>query len=294
MAEEKKPASTAKSTARKVVTSAATTGTGAAAKAAKPVPGAGSKASPEAKKKAFSYRIFAAILWALAIALEMVGIFYILKRPEMNNFMVWLIGAIIVIGILAIAGSQFWKKANHFDPASEKDKVRFFVQNQLGVIITIIAFLPLIILIFLNDDMKGSQKAIAGTIGIVVMAITGLLSVDWDPSSQEKMTEQDSIVWQFSDGGYVYWVEKGSVYHLCAYKDTNLNGTRDCTDAEQTECTENDIINAFSRGSSEIRRTSLQEAHDNGMHRLSMYGFSECGYDENEPIFCSADPQTKC
>ncbi|MCL1907603.1 MAG: hypothetical protein FWG08_06820 [Propionibacteriaceae bacterium] len=291
MADEKKSTSASnkpKTTQRKVVSASPTTGA-KTAQANKPVRGEGSKASPEAKKKAFMYRIFAGILWALAIGLEMFAIFYLLKRTEMNNFMVWLIGAIVVIGILAIIGSQLWKKANHFDPASEKDTVRFFVQNQLGVIITIIAFLPLIILIFMNDNMKGSQKAIAGTIGIIVMALTGLASVDWDPMSEEKMDEQDRVVWSYSQDGYVYWVDKGSVYHLCAYKDNNpQNGTRDAG--------ENEIIAAFSRGDSDIKTGSLKEAHDAGKHRLSMYGLSECDYTEDNPVFpnCAAGGMAGC
>ncbi|HQI71472.1 MAG TPA: hypothetical protein PLT47_12020, partial [Bacteroidales bacterium] len=59
-----------------------------------------------------------------------------------------------------IIGSLQWKKANRFDPASEKDKIRFFIQNQLGAIISIIAFLPLIILIFTNKNMTGSKKVL--------------------------------------------------------------------------------------------------------------------------------------
>ncbi|NKF33718.1 hypothetical protein HER21_45665, partial [Pseudomonas sp. BGM005] len=51
---------------------------------------------------------------------------------------------LVVIAVLAITGSILWKKANRLDPARKSETVRFFVQNQLGAIIAIVAFLPLI------------------------------------------------------------------------------------------------------------------------------------------------------
>ncbi|MCL1923780.1 MAG: hypothetical protein FWG15_08020 [Propionibacteriaceae bacterium] len=290
MADEKKPASTAKTTTRKVVAASPSTSAGKTAKATSGVPTQKFTPTEASKKKALTNRILAAIFWAVAIGLEMFTIFWILKRTELKGFMVWLIAAIVVIGILAIIGSQLWKRANRYDPASEKDTVRFFIQNQLGVIITIIAFLPLIILIFLNDDMKGSQKAIAGTIGIVVMAITGLASVDWNPPSIEKMTEEQRIACAFSAGCEVYWVEKGSVYHLCSHKDNNGNGILD--DEENNDA---NLIGAFKNGTSPIQVGTLEKAVEEGKFRLSMYGFSECGYDENKPVFpaCMEDA-TNC
>jgi len=55
-----------------------------------------------------------------------------------------------------------WKRANKHDPASREDKVRFFVQNQLGAIITLIAFLPLLAMVFLDKDMDPKTKKVAG------------------------------------------------------------------------------------------------------------------------------------
>ena len=99
----------------------------------------------------------------------MFAAFWVLKRSwkgdEATVNMVVLIAAIVVIAVFAIVGSLLWKKANRADPASRSEPVRFFIQNQLGVIIAIIAFLPLIVLIFTNKNMGGQQKAIAGGIG---------------------------------------------------------------------------------------------------------------------------------
>lgn len=93
-------------------------------------------ATEEAKGKAKQLRLFAILAWVIAIAGE---VFTILKLIS-NETLVWLIIAIVVILALAITGSLLWKKANRMDPASEKDKVKFFIQTQLGAIIAVIAF----------------------------------------------------------------------------------------------------------------------------------------------------------
>jgi len=100
--------------------------------------------NPEAKGKAKQKRIIALVLWAVAITLELVAIFWLL-RPSFDElvasqgFPQWrwytLIGFIVVIGALAIIGSLLWKQANRLDPASKKDTVKFFIQNQLGAFI---------------------------------------------------------------------------------------------------------------------------------------------------------------
>ena len=114
------------------------------------------EASPEARAKAKQLRLFAFLAWIVAIAGQLYSIFYLIS----NETLVWLIVAIVSILILAITGSTLWKKANRLDPASEKDKVKFFVQNQLGAIMGVLAFLPLVILILMNKDIDGKTKGI--------------------------------------------------------------------------------------------------------------------------------------
>lgn len=177
--------------------------------------------TPEAKSKATTLRIIALVLWALAIAGEVVAIFWLLvpymQEVQFPDWALWaLIGAAVVIGILALVGSMLWKKANRLDPASKKNGFKFFVQNQLGVIITIIAFLPLIILIFTNKNMDGKQKGIAGGIAIAVMVAVGLLSADFNPPSVEETSAQTAEVIALKGVDEVAWVSGGSVYHLCA------------------------------------------------------------------------------
>ena len=140
--------------------------------------------TPAGKQQATQNRIIAGVLWVLAIAGEAFAIFWILRQSSVN--MTLLIGAIVVIGLLAVGGDLLWKRANVLDPASKSEPVRFFIQNQLGAIIGIIAFLPMIILIFLNKNMSGQQKGIAGGIGIAVLIIASLMGVSVNPPSVEQ------------------------------------------------------------------------------------------------------------
>jgi hypothetical protein len=82
-----------------------------------------------------------------------------------------------------------WKAANRHDPARQSDTARFFFQNQLGAIITVIAFLPLIVLIFMDKDMDPKNKKIAGGIGAVLAVVATLIGVSWNPPSVEQYTE---------------------------------------------------------------------------------------------------------
>ncbi|WP_203417165.1 MnhB domain-containing protein [Jiangella ureilytica] len=170
--------------------------------------------TPEARKQATRLRLFAAGLWALAIAGEAFAIFWVLRQDPVA--MVLLIVMIVVIGALAIGGSLLWKKANRLDPASRKDTVRFFVQNQLGAIITVIAFLPLIVLILTNKDMDGKQKGIAGGVAVVVLGIAAWFGMDLDAPSTEQYAEETNIVEQLTGENLVYWTRSGSVFHVCA------------------------------------------------------------------------------
>ncbi len=167
-------------------------------------------ASDESKEKALKFRLFALLSWAVAIGIEIWAIMF-LQKPPINT--TYLIIMIVVIMIFAIIGSLLWKKANRFDPASEKNKVKFFIQNQLGVIITVIAFLPLIILIFTNKDLKGKQKGLVGTIAIIALVVAGYFGVDFNPASIEQYTQETALVESLMGKNLVYWTDFGTKYH---------------------------------------------------------------------------------
>ena len=134
-------------------------------------------------------RIFAAISWIIAIGTEVAGIVLLRQHKFDHGNLALLIGLLVVIAIFAIAGSLMWKAANKHDPARESDTVRFFVQNQLGAIITVIAFLPLIVLVFMDKDMDPKNKKIAGGIGVVLAAAATFIGIDFNPPSVEQYTQ---------------------------------------------------------------------------------------------------------
>lgn len=173
------------------------------------------EASAESKGTAKQLRLFAFLAWIVAIAGE---IFAILKLLH-NEMLVWLIVAIVIILVLSITGSLLWKKANRLDPSSDNDKAKFFVQSQLGAIMGVLSFLPLVIFIFTNKNLDGKTKGIAGAIGVVALLIAGITGVDFNPPSIEKYTSQinaqtDSVKQINMGKDIVYWSPEGKKYHL--------------------------------------------------------------------------------
>jgi hypothetical protein len=147
------------------------------------------RATQGQKSAATRLRIFAAIAWAIAIGGEVAGIVLLRQHKFDHGNLPLLIGILVGIAIFAIAGSLMWKAANKHDPARESDRARFFFQNQLGAIITVIAFLPLLALIFMDKDMDPKNKKIAGGVGAVLAVVATLIGVSWNPPSVEQYTQ---------------------------------------------------------------------------------------------------------
>ncbi|WP_309611434.1 hypothetical protein [Sphingomonas sp.] len=133
-------------------------------------------------------RIFAALAWIVAIGGEVAGIILLRQHKFDHGNLPLLIGILVGIAVFAIAGSLMWKAANKQDPARASDTAKFFFQNQLGAIITLIAFLPLIVLIFMDKDMDPKNKKIAGGVGAVLAVVATLIGVSWNPPSVEQYT----------------------------------------------------------------------------------------------------------
>jgi hypothetical protein len=141
------------------------------------------------KSAATRLRIFAAIAWIVAIGGEVAGIVLLRQHKFDHGNLPLLIGILVGIAVFAVAGSLMWKAANKQDPASRADSARFYFQNQLGAIITVIAFLPLIVLIFMDKDMDPKNKKIAGGIGVVLAAAATFIGIDFNPPSVEQYTQ---------------------------------------------------------------------------------------------------------
>ena len=167
--------------------------------------------SGESKGKAKSLRLFAILSFIAAIGFE-IGAILLLQKPPVNT--TGLIVLIVADLIFAVVGSLLWKKSNRLDPASEKEAFKFFVQNQLGAIIGVLAFLPLVILIFTNKDLNGKQKGLVGAIGVIALVIAGLTGVDFNPPSQEQYAEQTAQVESLTGANHVFWTKSGTHYHI--------------------------------------------------------------------------------
>jgi hypothetical protein len=146
-------------------------------------------ASQDQKSSASRLRLFAAIAWAIAIAGEIYGIVLLYRHKFDHGNLPLLIGLLIGIAIFAIAGNLLWKAANQRDPARESDTSKFFFQNQLGAIITLIAFVPLVFLILNDKDLDPQTKKVAGGVGAVLAVIATLIGVSYQPPSVEQYTQ---------------------------------------------------------------------------------------------------------
>ena len=173
------------------------------------------------RKNALPYRIGAIILWVLAIAFEVFAILFFTHKFE-PAFAAenpgWTISWVVCLVLdlaCVIIGSQLWKKGNHLDPASAKNKVRFWIHNNLGVFLSVLAFLPFIIFVLTDKKADKKTKTIAAIAAAAALLIGGLTSVDWNPISQEELLEAAGTT-------SVYWTDSGTVYHL--YEDcSHLN-----------------------------------------------------------------------
>ena len=165
----------------------------------------------EAKRKATQQRIIAGILWFLAIGAQ-IGAISLLFRLPIN--MMWIIILIAVDLVCVIIGAIFWKKSNRLDPASKKDKFKFFMQSQLGLVAAIVAFLPLIIFILTSKNLDGKQKGILGGIAAAALVIAGLAGTDFNPPSVEEYSKQSAYVQELMGADHVYWTKSGTKYHL--------------------------------------------------------------------------------
>lgn len=181
------------------------------------------KPTEENKAKATRNRVIAALLWILAVVAQLIAIRHIVQVVPIK---MWFVIVLIAVDlVLAILGSILWKKSNRLDPPSEKNKFLFFLQSQLGLFTAIVAFLPLVIVIFTNKNLDGKQKGILGGIAIAALVAAGLVGTDFNPPSVEQYTQDSNYVKELMGSDYVYWTKSGSKYHL--YQDCqHLKGDR--------------------------------------------------------------------
>jgi len=172
----------------------------------------------EAKAQAGKLRMYGILLWVLAVVAEIIAMVILFKKdPEIalsTGSRIALIAILLVDLILLIAGSWFWKRANRFDPASKQNALKFALQNQLGVVVAVIAFLPVVILAFIKKEY------LVGAIAAAFMVGGGLASADYKPPSVEEYSKQSTFVQELIGTDHVYWTKSGTKFHLyndCQY-----------------------------------------------------------------------------
>ena len=209
---------------------------------------------------ALPFRIGAAVLWILGIVCEIMAVLVMngtlfLPGPGAST---WLIIFLVVDLVMVVIGSQLWKRANHLAPASKENKLSYWVQTDLGVIVAAIAFAPVILLLLTNKDLdKGTKKAgaIVAAIALVAAVASG---IDYHPATQEDLDQAEAGAAVLSDDGLAYWTPFGEVYHFnpdCQYlknSGTIYSGTvQDALDAKRTRgcsgCTVEDGTDVLSK-----------------------------------------------
>lgn len=181
--------------------------------AVKPKKTASGKTVHDAKPvgNAKGLRAGAIVLWVLAIAFEVLGILVLMGKLSLSFMpsMYQLIAFIVLDLVCVIIGAQLWKKANHIDPVSEKNKVKFWLWNNMGVIVCVIAFMPYIVLLLKDKNLDKKTKTIAVVVAVIALLIGGVSSYDFDPVSEEQKTDAVSVLGDET----VYWAPFGKVYH---------------------------------------------------------------------------------
>ena len=204
----------------------------------------------------------AVIFWVLAIAAEVAAILMLTRYiliPE-ENLMMWLLIALGVDLVMLIIGSQLWKRANKVAPASKKNKLKFWLWNNLGVIVSVIAFLPILILLLNDKKLDGSTKKIVSIVAAVALVVGGLASYDFNPVSREEFEQMAhaQMVAAGSDG--VSWTTFGKKYHLY----------EDCSS----------IVNSSNKSEETTNRT-VEEAYDTGRVEQCLRCFARAGIPED-------------
>lgn len=156
-------------------------------------------------------RIGAVILWVLAFAFEILAVLVIAGKINLTaeNPTTPMIILLILDLACVIAGAQLWKKANHIDPASEANPTKFWIWNNMGLIVCALAFVPFVIILLTNKNADKKTKMIGAIVAVVALLLGGLLSYDFHPVSAEDKQEALQV---FGDED-VYWTRFGKCYH---------------------------------------------------------------------------------
>lgn len=173
----------------------------------------------QAEGEVGSKRTVAIALWVVALVFEALAVMSLMQSSPLYGKLplfeplVWMIVFLALDLVCVIIAGQLWKKANRIDPPSEKNAAEFFIKSQLGAILSIIAFLPFVIIALTDKNADKRTKIIAVAVAVVAMLVGGGTSADFNPVSAEDLEAMQQNAIELGDGT-VYWTEHGTVYHL--------------------------------------------------------------------------------
>lgn len=225
---------------------------------------AAAQTAPEGKSK--KLRLGAVLLWIAAIGCEVLAVLALGRKLPFLSSLKPMWGMIIFLVldlILLVLGSQLWKKANHIAPISGKNKVKFWIWNNMGIIVAAIAFIPFIVLLLLNKEADGKTKAIVSVVAVIALVLGGFAGYDRNPLSWEQMqaASADEHV-----GQGVYWITTGgTVYHI----------DQECFTLNNTE---------------DLKFGTVGQAAEEGHTRLCYYCAKR--YDVSNEVGIEAQPET--
>ena len=192
-------------------------------------------AHAERKGDAKPFRIAAVILWVLGLVCEILAVVFLKKNKDTP----WVITPLVIDFVLVVIGSQLWKKANHIDPPAKSQGFVYWLKTELGVVVAVIAFAPILVVLLLDKNANKQTKGIATIVAVAALVIAGASGVDYHPATQEALDEATEQAAKLSDGGLCYWTDGGSVYHF----------NPDCQAlSHSAEIKQGDIQTAFDEG----------------------------------------------
>ena len=202
----------------------------------------------EEKSQATTKRIVAFILWAVALACEIIAILLINEKIKLPYFSthddvrvaLWipLVIFIVIDLICCIIASNLWKKASRLDPFKKTNNaVGFFILTQLGAIMAIICLVPLIIFVLANKKLDKKTKTFVTIVAAVALLIAVLLGIDWNPISQKQKDAAEQAITQD-----VFWSQYGRKYHL----------DEDCQTIKNSDLTQGSVTDAIDAGREDL------------------------------------------
>lgn len=162
-------------------------------------------------------RFFAILCWLVAIVFELIWILKVtsvIDRFPSLNLEYFLLIFIWLDLLFFIPGSLLWKKANHIDPISEKNKTKFWFWNNLWTALSVLAFLPMIIFVLTSKKLDKKSKTLVASIAAIALVIAWLTGYDFNPVSSEQLQRAEQEVLQVSPSWTVYWAEYSKKYHV--------------------------------------------------------------------------------